>query len=97
MAQIVLQLSAEKIEHERERYNFLNLIGDMGGVFEILLILFGSIASPVSEYSFIAKAISKLYLSRTTNEDLFEKPALKNSRNKSKIKNFKVPTPSQFH
>ena len=44
----------------------------MGGVVEIIVIVFGVILYPISEQSFILKAISELFKARTSNANLFK-------------------------
>ena len=41
-----------KLIHEREMYSFLNLFEDLGGIIEIIMITFGAICFPISEFSF---------------------------------------------
>ena len=36
----------------------LELVGDLGGVLEILILIFGVMLLPISEHSFVIKAIS---------------------------------------
>ena len=45
----------------------------MGGVIEIIVIVFGVIVYPISEQSFIVTASSELFKARTNDSDLFEK------------------------
>jgi len=47
-------------------------IGDIGGVTEIVMLMFGFFVLPFSEFSFNLKAMKKLFLVRTTEQDLFE-------------------------
>ena len=46
-------------------------MGDLGGVIEVLLIVFNIIFLPMSEHSFNLKAIKKLFLARTKDDALF--------------------------
>ena len=57
-----------KNSHTREVYNILDLIGDLGGVFDILVRFFAIFISPVAEFLFTTKAISKLFLARTNDK-----------------------------
>jgi hypothetical protein len=54
----------------------MDLIGEMGGVIEIIVIIFGVIIYPISKQSFILKATSKLFKARTTDDDIFKKPKI---------------------
>ena len=42
-------LQEEAAFHEREVYNLMDLIGEMGGVVEIIVIVFGVIIYPISK------------------------------------------------
>ena len=57
--------------HRREVYNVLSLIGDIGGVLEMVMLLFIFFMTPISEYSFNMKAIQNLYLARSKVSSLF--------------------------
>jgi hypothetical protein len=48
-------------------------MGEMGGVIEIIVIVFGVILYPISKQSFILKATSELFKARTSDNLLFEK------------------------
>jgi hypothetical protein len=48
-------------------------MGDLGGVIEVLLIVFNVMFLPISEHSFNLKAIKKLFMARTKDDDLFIK------------------------
>jgi hypothetical protein len=41
--------------YERKVYNLLDLLGDLGGVLEFLLILFSIFLNPISEFSYYLK------------------------------------------
>ena len=70
-------LSIKRIEHSREIYNIMDLIGDLGGVMEIITTLCGIFIFPISEHSFTLKALESLYLGRTKDKKLFKKSNLK--------------------
>ena len=42
-------LFEEATYHEREVYNFIDLIGEMGGIFEFILILFTVLLFPIAK------------------------------------------------
>jgi hypothetical protein len=81
------------VEHSREIYNILDLVGDLGGVLEVLLTLFGIFMFRISERSFVLKALEKLFLAHTVQTNIFVKKA--QSKNK-KFKGLKVPTPEEY-
>ena len=56
---------------KRQCYGFLDLLGDIGGVKEAFLIIIGVFISPISEHMYTLKAISQLFLARSTDKNLF--------------------------
>jgi hypothetical protein len=50
----------------------LDLLGDLGGVTEVIMICFGIFIYPVSEHSFVIKAIRKLYMAKTKENQVFQ-------------------------
>lgn len=75
---ITLMISDEKFVHTRNVYKFLDLLGDYGGLQEVLLILVGFLIAPFAEHSFTLEAIRKLYLAKTKDETLFKQPVSEN-------------------
>jgi hypothetical protein len=65
-------LSVYSIEYNRAVYNVLDLMGDIGGVLEIIVLFFGIFLNPISKFSFDLTAIRYLYLVRTSEKDLFD-------------------------
>ena len=59
------QIYDQIIIHTREYYGILDLMGDLGGVLEIITIISGVFITPLSEYGFNLKAIQKLYIAST--------------------------------
>ena len=62
--------------HERTAYGILDLFGDFGGVQYVLMLAGGYFAGGVSEFIFTLKAIQKLFLAKTRDDNLFP-PATK--------------------
>ena len=56
-----LQVSTQEMKHIREVYNILQLISDLGGVFEIIAMAFGAFVTSYTDYSFIMTAADKFY------------------------------------
>jgi hypothetical protein len=56
--------------HKREIYNFLDLLGDLGGIRDIIVASIGILLFPYSEYSYNLKVLSKMYLAETIDESL---------------------------
>jgi len=63
-------------------YNVLDLLGDLGGVLEIITLIIGFFIYPVSEFSFILKAAKRLYLVRTNDDKLMHARAKINGEDK---------------
>lgn len=48
-----------------------DLLGDLGGVTEVIMIIFGFWIYPISEHSFYLKAFKKLFIAKTADENMF--------------------------
>ena len=55
--QTTLMLKSQAVTHIRERYRIMDILGDLGGVIEIIMIVLGTVLYPISEHSFILKAV----------------------------------------
>ena len=53
-------------QHQRKSYMFFSLLGDLGGVRELIVLSFGILLLPISEHSFIMKAAKFLFFARTS-------------------------------
>ena len=51
--------------HKRITYGWLDLLGRLGGVTNVMMILFGSFLFPISKHSFVLKAAKKMFIART--------------------------------
>ena len=60
-------LSGIMYNHERKIYNFITLIGDLGGVREIFTALIAFFIMPMSTFSFNLMAFQKLYQAKSIN------------------------------
>ena len=89
--EIDFNLSTQVITHQRSYYNLLNLIGDLGGVLEIFIVIFGIIFFKLSAFSLKLKFFEKLFLAFTTSNEIFNisRYQKKNSL-KAKFKMLKV-------
>ena len=52
----------------------MSMLGDFGGLQEVLFIFIAFLVAPYAEHSFILKAIRKLYLAKTSSKQLFDDP-----------------------
>ena len=60
-------------EYKREVYNLLDLMGDLGGVLEVMIFVCGIMLYPISEHSFVLKALNLLYLVKSNDSKRFAK------------------------
>lgn len=67
-----------------------DLLGDLGGVTEVIMICFGFMLYPISEHSFYLKAFKKLFLAKTADENIFIKKKIKSKHQKIDVKNKKT-------
>ena len=70
----------------RKHYDFLDFLGDLGGILEIILITFGLVMYSVSEHSFHMQSMSRLFKARTHQEDLFANDESDSEEEKNKCK-----------
>ena len=54
-------------QYERKVYDTLSLFGELGGVFELFLLIFGFFLEPWATFSFQLKVLNRLYTVRTNN------------------------------
>lgn len=68
-------LFMENMGHDfhAKTFSILDTVGMIGGVFEVLLFLFGLLMFPLSEHSFYLNAGKRLYFARTANPNLLNK------------------------
>ena len=81
MFKMMFSMVGEVQEHERSIYTIMDLIGDLGGVHDLIVLFFSFFMSGISEHSFVSKALGILYLVKTTKPDLFQKPVELNKKN----------------
>ena len=67
----VVWLHNENTKYNRQIYNLFDLLGDLGGVTEIIMLSFGFFLYSVSEHSFYLTAIKKLFYARTMVDGVF--------------------------
>jgi hypothetical protein len=74
-------------EHERKIYGILDVLGDFGGVQQVLETVAAILMGPIAAHAFLSKAISKLYLARTDDAALFGKKKSVKSESKNAMMN----------
>lgn len=82
-------MSGLLIQHKRKVYGFIDLLGDLGGVLEVIMVLTGAFLFPISEHHFTLQAAKRIFLARTTNSNLFESPHKGNMNIANNIKMLK--------
>jgi hypothetical protein len=63
--QSIILLDQEQINHKRTSYNALDFMGDLGGVTELIMVLFGYFLIPIAEHSFLVKTIRAAFMAKT--------------------------------
>jgi hypothetical protein len=53
------------IENSREIFSLLDLLGDLGGVTDVVIYFFGIFLFPISQHSFTMRYLQKMFLVRT--------------------------------
>ena len=56
------------MKHKRVIFGWLDLLGKLGGITNVMMLLFGFFLFGISEHSFILKAAKKLFIARTRSE-----------------------------
>lgn len=63
----IIEEKGYQMVHFRQAYNIFDVIGDLGGVLEIMIMFIGIIFFPIAEHSFNIKFINKLLLGKSEN------------------------------
>lgn len=66
---ISLHSQSEKIY--RTYYTVMECLGDLGGVSGVIFWFFGIIMTPLSHFWFMLKVLKKMYVAKTSSNDLF--------------------------
>lgn len=59
--------------HVLRRYTFLRIIGDIGGVLQLMLFMVGLLVYPFTQFSFLLTAMRQMYLAKTKNAKIMTK------------------------
>lgn len=51
----------------------IDLLGDLGGVLEVIMVFTGAVLMPISEHHYILKAAKRMFMARTRDPTLFQK------------------------
>lgn len=66
-----IYLSSLQKTNDRAIYGLIDLLGDLGGVLEVIMVITGIFICPISEHHFILQATKRMFLARTKRNDLF--------------------------
>ena len=53
------------ILHKRVAYGIIDLLGDLGGVLEVIVAVLGVMILPISKYSFELKVLENMFIVHT--------------------------------
>jgi hypothetical protein len=62
LLQLEISIDQNVITHQRVRYGFLMLIGDLGGVLGIIISFLAILVEPYSQLSFKLKRLRKMFI-----------------------------------
>ena len=65
---------SENYQYYREVYSLVDCLGDLGGLFEIIVVFVAAFYKPFSYHSYILNVIKKLFVAKTKQTDMFKKP-----------------------
>ena len=57
--------------HKRKIYDIVAVLGDLGGVSEVITLIMGAFLFPISESSFNIMSTKRMFLARTKSDDVF--------------------------
>ena len=72
---IYFSLSEHEVLHSREAFNIIDMLGDLGGLVDIIIVVFSLFVSPYASTSFMVKLLSKLYKVKTKKMKFVKKKA----------------------
>ena len=82
----MINFGTTKKEHERKIYGFLDVLGDYGGVAEVLTTSAASLLGSISAHNYIIKAVAALFFAKTTDSRLFADKKSNKAQKKLKAK-----------
>lgn len=72
LVRINIYRSALQKSHERQVYGFIDLLGDLGGILEVIMVVTGGLIMPISEHHYILQAAKRIFMARTSDPTLFQ-------------------------
>ena len=58
--------------HNRAVYGLIDILGDLGGVLEVIMVIMGGLLMPISEHHFTLQAAKRMYMAKTADSKLFQ-------------------------
>ena len=68
----MLTLTGGQITHKRKIYDIVALLGDLGGVTEVITLAMGILLFPIAESSYNMMSTKRMFLARTKDSQLFD-------------------------
>jgi len=59
---MTISLDMTHFEYKRHVYNFVDFLGELGGILELIVFLCGIIMYPINEHKFYVYSLSKLFI-----------------------------------
>ena len=78
LLEIEYRLGPEVNLNTRRVFGWFDLLGKLGGVTNVMMLIFGFMIYPISEHSYVLKVAKKLFIVRTRDEDFFQKDPRQN-------------------
>jgi len=72
LLEYVFYLTSSEIVHKRKIYDLVALLGDLGGVTEVLMLGMGCLLFPIAESSYNMMSTKRMFIARTANNKLFD-------------------------
>ena len=69
----IITLSYNQLSHQRTSYNTMDMLGDLGGITEVLNILFSLLLWGYPKFSYGMKTLEKLYIAKTKEAGIIER------------------------
>ena len=57
--------------HLREVYSFIDILGDLGGVLEVIMVVMGGLLLPIAEHHFTLQAAKRIFMAKSSDPKLF--------------------------
>ena len=65
-------MSNSLITHKRRIYDIVAVLGDLGGVTEVMMLAMGCLLYPISQSSYKMMSTKRMFIARTKNDELFD-------------------------